>query len=167
MRLAWVHAGISIRCLRMMTFYGALLGYLCSQTHLLSAACAEETEHEPANSRTPAQEGIRKYRELESVVDGPILLSAVDIDPAGQFHGQYFVFGKVGHQAFGETLTTYPADSSVYLRATPSPLQGIQLRQLCHVMGESRMTLRETFGHGFSRYDEPVGSKPTRRGVRS
>jgi len=66
----------------------------------------------------PTQEEIRKYRESwNPLSNGPILLSAVDINPKGQFHSQYFVFGEVGHQTFNNQLTTHANDSSFHLTA--------------------------------------------------
>jgi hypothetical protein len=66
----------------------------------------------------PTQEEIRKYRRSwNPLSNGPILLSAVDINPAGQFHSQYFVFSEFGHQMFGNTLTTSRTNSPIHLTA--------------------------------------------------
>lgn len=66
----------------------------------------------------PTQEEIRKYRDSwNPLSNGPILLSAVDINPKGQFHSQYFVFGETGHQTFNNQLTTHAKDSLFHLTA--------------------------------------------------
>jgi hypothetical protein len=49
--------------------------------------------------------------------NGPILLSGVDIQPKGQFLFQPFIFGQIGHQRFGNRLTTERTDSPTHLRA--------------------------------------------------
>lgn len=89
-------------------------------------ACANSAE-QPSESRpgkdstlqwVPTQEEIRKYRNSwNPLSNGPILLTAVDIDPKGQFHSQYFVFGEVAHQMFDNKLTTHTSNSSVHLTA--------------------------------------------------
>lgn len=66
----------------------------------------------------PSNEEILSYRKSwNPLSNGPILLSAVDINPKGQFHSQYFVFGEIGHQMFENTLTTHRNDSSFHLAA--------------------------------------------------
>lgn len=123
MPLAIFQTGISIRYLRLMPVYGTLLGFLWTSTHVVSAGSANEpAPSEPVNSQTlqwvPTQEEIRKYRQSwNPLSNGPILLSAVDIDPAGQFHSQYFVFGEIGHQSFSNTLSTHMTNSSLHLTA--------------------------------------------------
>ncbi|MGH7182062.1 MAG: hypothetical protein ACREJN_08805 [Nitrospiraceae bacterium] len=64
----------------------------------------------------PSNEEILTYRKSwNPLSNGPILLTAVDINPKGQFHSQYFVFGEIGHQMFDNKLTTHPNDSSFHL----------------------------------------------------
>jgi hypothetical protein len=73
---------------------------------------------DPTIQWVPTQEEIRRYRESwNPLSNGPILLTAVDINPKGQFHSQYFVFGEVGHQMLGNTLTPSLRDSSFHLTA--------------------------------------------------
>src|SRR5438094_241389 len=56
----------------------------------------------------PTKEEILKYRNgWNPMSNGPILSTSVDLNPKGQFHMQYFVFGEMGHQQFGNTLTTH------------------------------------------------------------
>lgn len=103
--------------------YLTFLGFLGKSPLVAFAGSAEApAQSEPVTSRTlqwvPTQEEIRKYRDSwNPLSNGPILLSAVDINPAGQFHSQYFVFGEVGHQTFGNTLSTHMTDSSTHLTA--------------------------------------------------
>ncbi len=67
---------------------------------------------------TPSDEEIAKYRKSwNPMTNGPILLSGVDIQPKGQFLFQPFVFGQIGHQRFGNRLTTERMDSPTHLRA--------------------------------------------------
>ncbi|HJT22287.1 MAG TPA: hypothetical protein VJ746_17580 [Nitrospira sp.] len=73
---------------------------------------------DPTLQWVPTQEEIRNYRDSwNPLSNGPILLTAVDINPKGQFHSQYFVFGEIAHQMFGNTLTTSLRDSSFHLTA--------------------------------------------------
>jgi hypothetical protein len=66
----------------------------------------------------PSNEEILTYRKSwNPLSNGPILLTAVDINPKGQFHSQYFVFGEIGHQMFDNKLTTHLNDSSFHLTA--------------------------------------------------
>jgi hypothetical protein len=66
----------------------------------------------------PSNEDILTYRKSwNPLSNGPILLTAVDINPKGQFHSQYFVFGEIGHQMFDNKLTTHLNDSSFHLTA--------------------------------------------------
>lgn len=66
----------------------------------------------------PSEEEIRQYRRSwNPMTNGPILISGVDIQPKGQFLFQPFVFGEVGHQRFGNELTTDRIDSPFHLRA--------------------------------------------------
>ena len=66
----------------------------------------------------PTEEEIRKYRNSwNPLSNGPILLSAVDVNPKGQFHSQYFIFGETGHQMFDHTLSTHRSDASSHLTA--------------------------------------------------
>jgi hypothetical protein len=100
-----------------------IFGILWTVPAALSASFAEEPPKSgPINDLTwqwvPTPDEIRKYRNSwNPLSNGPILLSAVDINPKGQFHSQYFVFGEVGHQAFGNQLTTHRDDSPFHLRA--------------------------------------------------
>lgn len=80
------------------------------------------SEHTPWNPLTwqwvPTEQEIAKYRQSwNPLSNGPILLTSVDINPAGQFHMQLFGFGETGHQAFGNTLTTHRTDSPIHLNA--------------------------------------------------
>jgi hypothetical protein len=64
----------------------------------------------------PSNEDILTYRKSwNPPSDGPILLTAVDINPKGQFHSQYFIFSEIGHQMFDNKLTTHRNDSSFHL----------------------------------------------------
>jgi hypothetical protein len=66
----------------------------------------------------PSNEDILTYRKSwNPLSNGPILLTAVDINPKGQFHSQYFVFSEIGHQMFDNKLTTHLNDSSIHLTA--------------------------------------------------
>lgn len=66
----------------------------------------------------PSDEELLTYRKSwNPLSNGPILLTAVDINPKGQFHSQYFVFAEVGHQMFGNKLTTHLNDASFHLTA--------------------------------------------------
>jgi hypothetical protein len=66
----------------------------------------------------PSDEEIRQYRRSwNPMANGPILISGVDIQPKGQFLFQPFVFGEVGHQRFGNKLTTDRIESPFHLRA--------------------------------------------------
>src|SRR5689334_1538387 len=74
--------------------------------------------HDSTWQWVPTQEEIRNYRNSwNPLSNGPILLTAVDTDPKGQFHSQYFAFGEVGHQTFDNKLTTHLSDSSFDLTA--------------------------------------------------
>ncbi|MDI3461873.1 MAG: hypothetical protein OJF50_000694 [Nitrospira sp.] len=64
----------------------------------------------------PSNEDILTYRtSWNPLSNGPILLTAVDINPKGQAHSQYFVFSEIGHQMFGNTFTTHRSDSPFHL----------------------------------------------------
>lgn len=64
----------------------------------------------------PSNEDILTYRKSwNPLSNGPILLTAVDINPKGQFHSQYFVFGEIGPQMFDNKLTTHRNDASFHL----------------------------------------------------
>jgi hypothetical protein len=66
----------------------------------------------------PTEEEISKYRNSwNPLSNGPILLSAVDINPKGQFHSQYFVFGETGHHMFDSKLTTHQSEALSHLTA--------------------------------------------------
>lgn len=66
----------------------------------------------------PSNEDILTYRKSwNPLSNGPILLTAVDINPKGQFHSQYFVFSEIGHQMFENKLTTHLNDASFHLTA--------------------------------------------------
>ena len=123
MPLAIFHTGILVRCLRLIPFYGTLLGFLWPTSHIASAGSPTgSSQSESSASQTlqwvPTQEEVRKYRDSwNPLSNGPILLSAVDINPAGQFHSQYFVFGEVAHQSFGGILSTHMTNSSLHLTA--------------------------------------------------
>jgi hypothetical protein len=64
----------------------------------------------------PTQEEIGKYRNSwNPLSNGPILSTAVDIQPKGQSHVQFFVFGETGHEQFGNQLTTKRTDAPSHL----------------------------------------------------
>lgn len=66
----------------------------------------------------PSADELRSYRQSwNPMSNGPILLTAVDINPKGQFHSQYFIFAESGHQQFSNTVTTHRFDSSFHLNA--------------------------------------------------
>lgn len=66
----------------------------------------------------PTDQEIQAYRQSwNPMANGPILISGVDIQPKGQFLFQPFVFGQIGHEKFGNQLTTQSSDASTHLRA--------------------------------------------------
>lgn len=67
---------------------------------------------------TPSDEALQKYRRSwNPMSNGPILLTAVDLNPKGQFHTQYFVFSELAHAQFNNALTTHRSDAPFRLGA--------------------------------------------------
>src|SRR5207245_301522 len=64
----------------------------------------------------PSEDEIQKYRQSwNPLSNGPILSTAVDIQPKGQSHVQFYVFGETGHEQFGNRLTTERTDAPTHL----------------------------------------------------
>ncbi len=64
----------------------------------------------------PSDDEIQKYRQSwNPLSNGPILSTAVDIQPKGQSHVQFYVFGETGHEQFGNRLTTERTDAPTHL----------------------------------------------------
>jgi len=58
----------------------------------------------------PTEEEIRKYRRSWNPFShGPVLLSAVDIQPKGQLHVRPFIFSQIGTRSYGNTLGGFPS----------------------------------------------------------
>ncbi|OLB55482.1 MAG: hypothetical protein AUI03_06855 [Nitrospirae bacterium 13_2_20CM_2_62_8] len=71
----------------------------------------------------PSPEEIQKYRRSWNPFShGPILNTGVDIQPKGQYLIQPFVFGQVGHEQYGNKLTTDSSDAQTHLRAVAPTL---------------------------------------------
>src|SRR5437773_12243492 len=71
----------------------------------------------------PSPEEIQKYRRSWNPFShGPILNTGVDIQPKGQYLFQPFVFGQVGHEQYGNKLTTDSSDAQTHLRAVAPTL---------------------------------------------
>src|SRR5437763_9063464 len=51
----------------------------------------------------PTEEEIRKYRRRSNPFShGPILISAVDIQPPGQLHVRPFIYSQIGEKSYGK-----------------------------------------------------------------
>jgi len=72
----------------------------------------------------PSEEEIRKYRRSWNPFShGPVLISAVDIQPKGQLHIRPFIFSQIGEGSYGNRLTlfTEARDGPVHLYQVPHP----------------------------------------------
>lgn len=72
----------------------------------------------------PSQEEIQKYRSSWNPFShGPILISAVDIQPKGQLHIRPFIFSQIGEKSYGNRLTLFTErkDGPVHLYSVQHP----------------------------------------------
>jgi hypothetical protein len=72
----------------------------------------------------PSKEEIHKYRSTWNPFShGPILISAVDIQPQGQLHIRPFIFSQIGEKSYGNrlTLATERKDGPVHLYSAQHP----------------------------------------------
>lgn len=72
----------------------------------------------------PTEEEIRKYRRSWNPFShGPILISAVDIQPKGQLHVRPFIFSQIGEKSYGNRLTLFTErkDGPVHLYSVQHP----------------------------------------------
>jgi len=72
----------------------------------------------------PTEDEIKKYRKSWNPFShGPILISAVDIQPKGQLHVRPFIFSQVGEDSYGNRLTfpTERKDGPVHLYSVQHP----------------------------------------------
>jgi hypothetical protein len=72
----------------------------------------------------PTDEEIRKYRRSWNPFShGPVLVSAVDIQPKGQLHIRPFIFSQIGEGSYGNRLTffTEARDGPVHLYQVQHP----------------------------------------------
>jgi len=68
--------------------------------------CMARVETADAFEWVPSEEEIRKYRRSWNPFShGPILISAVDIQPKGQLHVRPFIFSQIGERSYGNRLT--------------------------------------------------------------
>ena len=72
----------------------------------------------------PTEEEIRKYRRSWNPFShGPILISAVDIQPQGQLHVRPFIYSQIGEKSYGNTLSfpTERKDGPIHLYSVQHP----------------------------------------------
>jgi hypothetical protein len=117
----------------------ALIAIVADVVSVLAAGPEETNTHSPTSRSSssgestlwnpltwqwvPTAEEIQKYRRSWNPFShGPILNTGVDIQPKGQFLIQPFIFGEVGHEEFGNKLTTDSSDARTHLSAVAPTL---------------------------------------------